>query len=346
MLHRGSKGEKVESLQRRLSSLGFLAVEQVDGIFGPRTEQAVRAFQLEHGIVRSTRGGVREPIGVVNAETADALACRRDAPSAPTQFWLTIYGESSLPSEWPENAIAFDAWSVKLMQDSGKDLRGSAAASRERVLAAARARQIAVHGWHYSSSSDVESAWREGRAAATAAGRFGVSAYHWDAEAALKRSRDPIAVILAFESAWRNECDLPLYYNGFTSVRLTSGKVVNLITPDVIRRYDGFEPMLYGTHPSTIARKWTRHLGSAWLPPDKRRAMVGTGRMAPNGQVWGFLRRHDGHPGLLDIAQRIRPASINFFRSIEQMLSDGNKVNPPLWEQVALLRQALRSGPK
>lgn len=43
LLKRGSRGEDVKKLQRALSC-------QPDGIFGPVTEEAVRAFQKDHGL--------------------------------------------------------------------------------------------------------------------------------------------------------------------------------------------------------------------------------------------------------------------------------------------------------
>lgn len=44
VLSRGSMGPDVERLQRRLAELGFYS-GPIDGIFGPRTEEAVKQFQ-------------------------------------------------------------------------------------------------------------------------------------------------------------------------------------------------------------------------------------------------------------------------------------------------------------
>jgi peptidoglycan hydrolase-like protein with peptidoglycan-binding domain len=49
LLREGSRGERVEDLQRALRSRGFNP-GPVDGIFGPRTESAVRHFQRSRGI--------------------------------------------------------------------------------------------------------------------------------------------------------------------------------------------------------------------------------------------------------------------------------------------------------
>ena len=49
---RGSKGSDVSRIQQRLSNLGYLTA-RVDGSYGAKTEQAVRAFQQKNGITPS-----------------------------------------------------------------------------------------------------------------------------------------------------------------------------------------------------------------------------------------------------------------------------------------------------
>lgn len=45
LIKRGSKGETVKIVQRKLGGL------VIDGVFGPRTESAVKSFQKKHGLV-------------------------------------------------------------------------------------------------------------------------------------------------------------------------------------------------------------------------------------------------------------------------------------------------------
>jgi hypothetical protein len=73
MLERGSRGASVRRLQERLQALGY-AVGAADGVFGARTDQAVRAFQKAHGPV------VDEVVGPV---TEAALAGEGGAPPTP-----------------------------------------------------------------------------------------------------------------------------------------------------------------------------------------------------------------------------------------------------------------------
>jgi peptidoglycan hydrolase-like protein with peptidoglycan-binding domain len=50
LLKRGSRGEDVRRLQEALKRLGF-DPGPIDGIFGPKTEAAVKAFQKKYGLV-------------------------------------------------------------------------------------------------------------------------------------------------------------------------------------------------------------------------------------------------------------------------------------------------------
>jgi len=74
VLTRGMRGPQVAAVQQRLRQLGY-DPGPVDGIFGPRTEESVRRFQRDRGLV---------PDGVVGEETRDhlfstAAAGREDA---------------------------------------------------------------------------------------------------------------------------------------------------------------------------------------------------------------------------------------------------------------------------
>ena len=63
MLKKGSGGADVTYLQQRLTAKGY-GVGAIDGIFGQKTREAVKAFQAEHGLVVD---------GVVGAKTWAAL---------------------------------------------------------------------------------------------------------------------------------------------------------------------------------------------------------------------------------------------------------------------------------
>jgi len=63
IIERGSSGEAVVDLQKMLKSRGF-DPGSLDGVFGPRTEMAVRSFQEKLGLVVD---------GIVGPQTAEAL---------------------------------------------------------------------------------------------------------------------------------------------------------------------------------------------------------------------------------------------------------------------------------
>ena len=62
-LSAGDSGDEVLTLQKALNQLGF-DVGTPDGKFGQKTQDAVKAFQTDHGL---------EPDGIVGQGTADAI---------------------------------------------------------------------------------------------------------------------------------------------------------------------------------------------------------------------------------------------------------------------------------
>ncbi len=68
MLQNGSSGEDVTRLQKRLAAAGF-DPGAADGVFGPKTEAAVKAFQDSAGIAAD---GIAGP--ATNAKLAEAEA--------------------------------------------------------------------------------------------------------------------------------------------------------------------------------------------------------------------------------------------------------------------------------
>lgn len=69
MLRVGMRGEEVAGLQRDLARLGYFA-GKIDGIYGPRTREAVFAFQADHGV---------EPVdGIAGPVTQSALLTKAE----------------------------------------------------------------------------------------------------------------------------------------------------------------------------------------------------------------------------------------------------------------------------
>ena len=76
-LQRGARGADVRALQQNLVALGLLAsASEVDGIYGPKTEGAVHAFQLRQGLT---------PTGEATDETLAAIA-RAASPASMKDF--------------------------------------------------------------------------------------------------------------------------------------------------------------------------------------------------------------------------------------------------------------------
>ena len=84
-LRPGALGDSVEALQRRLLDIGITVRGGVDGVFGPATAQALKAFQDQRGL---------EKTGIVDEVTAIALSKN---PSEVESYGSTtgygVYGE-------------------------------------------------------------------------------------------------------------------------------------------------------------------------------------------------------------------------------------------------------------
>lgn len=77
-LHRGMTGAAIRAMQLKLVTKGYLSRADFSGgagVFGPRTETAVKRLQIEHGL----------PVtGLVDARSAAALNAERPAPKNET----------------------------------------------------------------------------------------------------------------------------------------------------------------------------------------------------------------------------------------------------------------------
>ena len=87
-LRRGVRGSEVKAVQRALDRAGYRLVGGADGIFGPSTESAVRAFQRARGLSPTgvVDSSTAEALGVVAARAVDHRACARvlaEMPCAP-----------------------------------------------------------------------------------------------------------------------------------------------------------------------------------------------------------------------------------------------------------------------
>ena len=72
ILRRGSRGDNVRELQRQLTDLGY-SCGVADGVFGAKTETAVKDFQRDHGLKADgivgplTWAAIDEALGAVEA---------------------------------------------------------------------------------------------------------------------------------------------------------------------------------------------------------------------------------------------------------------------------------------
>jgi hypothetical protein len=255
----------------------------------------------------------------------------------PTRFILTIWKRSQLSDDWANEISAFDAVSLKIVDRNRP---------HEIDLAMGMAGQIAsrgvrVHGWGWHHCTDREETLEEAEEAIRRCEELGATGYHWNAERIWSEGSDPVQMGLLFARTFKNHLpDVTLFANCFRS----------MVNSDMISAMDFYEPMLYGTRVTTIARKFDREFSRRISVPEKMAVMVGTGRMDGDrgDRAWGYSGDQGDVAGLASLVKTHRPRWVNFFRggSIEgeDMMIRGNAINPALPEQIRSIRDELARG--
>lgn len=115
LLRRGSRGEEVRMLQEALNALGFNC-GAVDGIFGPKTEAAVKAFQRQYGL---TVDGIVGPqtwgkiIELLGSKTSTGQSVTRRSTSTSTPLLkLGSRGEDVKRLQMALNKLGFNCGAV------------------------------------------------------------------------------------------------------------------------------------------------------------------------------------------------------------------------------------------
>lgn len=259
---------------------------------------------------------------------------RTPPPRMRTKLILTIWRRSQLADNWVALADGFDAVSIKCADRDHLFAKDDAPAMAHQ----AREAGLEVHGWgfHYCESPGV--ALEEARAAAEGARSIGAVAYHWNAEKQWFNSLAPQESAIAFATTFKEAAPgIELYANCFQAG----------VTAELSSHFDFIEPMCYGTKVATIASKINKRM-TTWpeAPTEKVGWMVGTGRMNGETQAWGYFETDSQDvPGLLELAMKHHPTSINFFRAGmadgEDIMVSSNKFNPTLGDQAKRLRAEL-----
>lgn len=260
------------------------------------------------------------------------------------QLVITSWQEAQLPAGWAAAASSsgFDAVSKKVMHGADPWRPQEA----RRVLSAGDAAGLDRHGWGWHYLRSPLEALEEGQAAGETSSALGLRAYwvnaekDWAGVEGAPVTANPPRELKTFVDAFRASAPgVKLIFNGFSWARTSDGRP--LLTPEVLSLFDAFGPMSYGTKRSTIANKYrtrsrrAKTLGLEFAP------MVGTGRVDPGGNVWGFAESGPGGPGLLELVREDPPDYLAFWYGAgsRDMLTEGSAANPPL---VAVAR-AVRS---
>lgn len=202
---------------------------------------------------------------------------------------LTIISEQELP-DGPNYAClkAFDHVNVKL----GAYSRGFG-----KTIDAAGAER---HLWEYLVFNSVAKAEAEGKRWGQLCHRHSIKVFHANMEAGVSgtdpypKYPNPYDAIQAFVRAFRAHAPsyTKLWYNGWTWAATSDRRKLHDVK--LMRQFDGWNPQIHGTTPSTILDTWD---GKAFkykasLPDQDVYPMTGVGRVDKDGKRWGFWREY------------------------------------------------------
>ena len=130
-LRRGSTGPEVTRLQQRLTELGF-DPNGIDGIFGPGTEAAVKAFQQSKGL---TVDGIVGP----NTRAALELGGGPVSQAAEKVLWVVDYNSVD---QFIARAVAVNATAVAIRTSNNMPV----------AINKAHAANLKIYGWRWPSA--------------------------------------------------------------------------------------------------------------------------------------------------------------------------------------------------
>ena len=103
-LRNGDRGQDVRSLQHSLIRLGFLS-GSADGVFGPKTEQAVRSFQQSYHLTVDGLAGRKTLAAIEAAEKGQPAAAASAAVSAETAATSSAEAAPASASPSPDSSV-------------------------------------------------------------------------------------------------------------------------------------------------------------------------------------------------------------------------------------------------
>jgi peptidoglycan hydrolase-like protein with peptidoglycan-binding domain len=160
ILQRGSSGPDVQTLQQQLTALGF-DPNGVDGIFGPGTEAAVRAFQQAQGLTVDGKVGPQTNAALQSAGSGDGAASGGSTDStnntagAQKEKVLWVVGYNSL-AQFLQRAQAAKVTAVAIRTDNHVD----------QALQPFHDAGMKVYGWRWPSAQQGGAMAEANRAAA------------------------------------------------------------------------------------------------------------------------------------------------------------------------------------
>ena len=136
VLKRGSTGPEVTALQQRLQELGF-DPNGIDGVFGPGTESAVRAFQQAKGLTVDGKVGPNTQAALQSAGGGGGGG--GTSPSGEKILWVVDYNSLA---QFIQRALKAKVTAVAVRTSN----------NMPEAIAAAHAANLKIYGWRWPSA--------------------------------------------------------------------------------------------------------------------------------------------------------------------------------------------------
>lgn len=161
----------------------------------------------------------------------------------------------------------------------------------------------------------------------------------WAGTEPFHHRHDPSASLREFVRVFRlyAPSDCLLAYNGFSWSRTSDGRTLH--TPQIAALFDIWSPMNYTTTVTGLAKHWARkcYLYKRSTPRLRVLPMVGVGRVAKDGKIWGFW---DALYSLFaDECANIEGLNFFFGNGARDQLLKGHPAHPALRVCVPALRE-------
>lgn len=245
------------------------------------------------------------------------------------QIVLTLIDPKELPTGQRDPLGYFDAVSLRL--DKWSDSFG-----RRLDLLGVERQAWQWINWKNLAGGPAELGKRHGQLCT----KYSIRIFYANAELDYSTAPNPYVGMLAYINAFRayapTSCKLA--YNGFSWQKSSDGKLLH--DADLIRKFDIWCPMNYGTSRRVIERFWKEKNYKYITTGKSVYPMVGVGRRDSEGNVWGFWSDAADGKGLRTLLRESAVNGLCFFfgNGAKEQMFNGHAQHPALVDVIEEIR--------